>query len=37
MLTPSAIALGKADAHLVGLAQAIAASGKLATFGRSPR
>jgi hypothetical protein len=30
MLTPSAIALGKGDAHLVGLAQAIAASGKLA-------
>jgi hypothetical protein len=27
-LTPSAIALGKGDAHLIGLAQAIAASGK---------
>jgi hypothetical protein len=29
-LTPSAIALGKGDAHLIGLAQAIAASGKRA-------
>jgi len=28
MITPSAIALGKGDAHLIGLAQAIAASGK---------
>jgi len=28
MLTPSAIALGKGDAHLIGLAQAIAESGK---------
>jgi hypothetical protein len=27
-LTPSAIALGKGDAHLIGLAQAIATSGK---------
>ncbi len=27
-LTPSAIALGKGDAHLIGLAQAISASGK---------
>jgi hypothetical protein len=27
-LTPSAIALGKGDAHVIGLAQAIAASGK---------
>ena len=27
-LTPSAIALGKGDAHLIGLAQAIAESGK---------
>ena len=28
IMTPSAIALGKGDAHLIGLAQAIAASGK---------
>lgn len=28
LLTPSAIALGKGDAHLIGLAQAIAESGK---------
>jgi len=28
MLTPSAIALGKGDAHLIGLAQAIAEAGK---------
>lgn len=28
MLTPSAIALGKGDAHLIGLAQAISESGK---------
>jgi hypothetical protein len=28
IITPSAIALGKGDAHLIGLAQAIAASGK---------